>query len=458
MSADGSNDDVSLTNGVWDSVYNWGTSWMNYAQSQFSNLLGTEDLEVVNPESNEAQKAGDLVNPDDKRQQMWSNLEQYIGHDVMSLMSVPVWIMEPFTVLQKMAEIMEYTDLLDKANSATEPMLRLAYVTAFAITPYGAIERPWKPFNPILGETFELECGNQVRFLAEQVSHHPPIAAAHAENEHFIYDIVSAPKTKFLGNSAEIYPCGRSRIQLKSTGETFAIIPPTSKVCNLIIGRTWVDTFGPMTVINVTTGDKCELDFTPCGWFGTGRYEFNGILKSATKSGAHVGNIAGLWNEYCNVEFDDRTEMESMELWKCAEKPEDDVYGRTYFCYKCSSCSEIMEPLMTDSRRRPDVHALDKGDNSTAASWKHRLEEMQRAEKRKRVEQGDSWAPKWFTQITEESTVDGEYSLQEVPAFQWTGEFFNRELGKAVEQPESVSGVGFLPWKYPEIHNNEQTS
>lgn len=55
---------------------------------------------------------------------MWSNLEQYIGHDVMSLMSVPVWIMEPFTVLQKMAEIMEYTDLLDKANSSTDPMER----------------------------------------------------------------------------------------------------------------------------------------------------------------------------------------------------------------------------------------------------------------------------------------------------------------------------------------------
>ena len=50
---------------------------------------------------------------------MWANLQQYIGEDVMSLMSVPVWIMEPFTVLQKMAEIMEYTDLLDKADMAS---------------------------------------------------------------------------------------------------------------------------------------------------------------------------------------------------------------------------------------------------------------------------------------------------------------------------------------------------
>ena len=44
--------------------------------------------------------------------------------DVTSLLSVPVWIMEPFTILQKAAEIMEYTELLDKANSCTDPHLR----------------------------------------------------------------------------------------------------------------------------------------------------------------------------------------------------------------------------------------------------------------------------------------------------------------------------------------------
>jgi len=40
--------------------------------------------------------------------------------DVTSLLSVPVWIMEPVTILQKAAEIMEYTELLDKANSCGE--------------------------------------------------------------------------------------------------------------------------------------------------------------------------------------------------------------------------------------------------------------------------------------------------------------------------------------------------
>lgn len=42
-----------------------------------------------------------------------------------------------------------------------------------------------------------------------QVSHHPPISAGHAENEHFIYDITSKVKTKFFGNSLDVYPLGR---------------------------------------------------------------------------------------------------------------------------------------------------------------------------------------------------------------------------------------------------------
>jgi hypothetical protein len=42
-----------------------------------------------------------------------------------------------------------------------------------------------------------------------QVSHHPPMSAAHAENEHFTYDITSKVKTKFLGNSLDVFPVGR---------------------------------------------------------------------------------------------------------------------------------------------------------------------------------------------------------------------------------------------------------
>lgn len=64
-----------------------------------------------------------------ERKQAWGTrqFQQYIGADVTSLLSVPVWIMEPFTILQKAAEIMEYTDLLDSADSTADPYDRWAH-------------------------------------------------------------------------------------------------------------------------------------------------------------------------------------------------------------------------------------------------------------------------------------------------------------------------------------------
>jgi hypothetical protein len=49
---------------------------------------------------------------------------------------------------------------------------------------------------------------------------------------------------------------------------TLDLVPPPTKVHNLIFGRTWVDSPGDMVFTNLTTGDKVVLYFQPCGWFG----------------------------------------------------------------------------------------------------------------------------------------------------------------------------------------------
>lgn len=94
--------------------------------------------------------------------------------------------------------------------------MRAAYVAAFSVSMYGCLERTWKPFNPILGETFEFVAADKgYAWMSEQVSHHPPIGAGCADHPRWRYEIISAPETKFLGNSIEIYPIGRTRIILK---------------------------------------------------------------------------------------------------------------------------------------------------------------------------------------------------------------------------------------------------
>jgi hypothetical protein len=61
---------------------------------------------------------------------------------------------------QKTAEDLEYSELLDEAAAlppgSPERLLRVA---AFAVSPYSSTPgRTTKPFNPLLGETFEFVC------------------------------------------------------------------------------------------------------------------------------------------------------------------------------------------------------------------------------------------------------------------------------------------------------------
>lgn len=107
----------------------------------------------------------------------------------MTKMTLPVSFNEPTSLLQRVAEDMEYTDLLDTAADRTDPTERMVYVAAFAASEYAStIGRVAKPFNPLLGETYEyVRPDKGYRFFIEQVSHHPPIGAAWAESPRWDY-------------------------------------------------------------------------------------------------------------------------------------------------------------------------------------------------------------------------------------------------------------------------------
>ena len=76
-------------------------------------------------------------------------------------------------MLQRLSEDLEYHELLDKGAKSGSALEQLCYVAAFSISSYSTtVHRTGKPFNPLLGETYELdrlkECG--YRSLCEQVS------------------------------------------------------------------------------------------------------------------------------------------------------------------------------------------------------------------------------------------------------------------------------------------------
>ena len=223
--------------------------------SQPRSIAGVEDadeLETVDDGSGQAVAgAGEDVS---ERKALWNQLRSMIGADIMSLLSVPVFIMEPTTMLQKMSDILQYVDLIEKACDEKDEDLRLAYISALAVSTYSSSERVKKPFNPILGETFEMTLPGGGLYVSEQVCHHPPIGAGHAETDRWTYDLTSAVRTKFMGNWVDVWPQGRTRIKLKSSGDVYNICPPPSRVNNVLVGRTWIDHFGDMQVNNLTTG------------------------------------------------------------------------------------------------------------------------------------------------------------------------------------------------------------
>lgn len=114
-------------------------------------------------------------------------------------------------------------------------------MAAFAVS---ALSSNWlrmnKPFNPLLGETYELT-QDDVRMICEQVSHHPPISAYHAESKHFELHGSCHPKLKFWGKSVEIKPEGMITLKLLKHNEVYTWKNVNCYVHNVIVGRLWFE-------------------------------------------------------------------------------------------------------------------------------------------------------------------------------------------------------------------------
>ena len=422
-------------------VGTWGSDLVNAVGGAVGDglnyLAGYDELEVT--EGGDDAHAGTHTEVDavDDRKQMWAQLKDMLGSDIMSMFSLPTFLMEPISTLQKMAEIMQYQRLLDEANEEEDPDVRLAKVTAFAVAVYSTMERSKKPFNPILGETFELKMEDGSTYLAEQVSHHPPIGAGHVKTKNFTYDITSAVTTKFAGNWVDVYPVGRTRITLHKTGETFNIVPPSSRVNNLIIGRIWIDTFGEMKVLNLTTGARAELDFKACGIMSFARYVCSGEI--IRPDGTTALTVDGHWNS--DLSYTRVGENKKVSLWECDPWPTTpNKYGFTTYAIKMNEMSSAPEYglMASDSRLRPDRIALDKGDSS-ATALKTQLEERQRAERRERKEKGDTWSPRWFKKAEHADLHELEKDVG-TDVWEYNGEYdANKPEGSATE---------FSPWQY----------
>lgn len=87
-------------------------------------------------------------------------------------LSLQVNFNEPLSMLQRLTEDLEYHELLDKAVKCESSTEQMCFVAAFSVSSYSTtVHRTAKPFNPLLGETYELDRLEEFGFrsLCEQV-------------------------------------------------------------------------------------------------------------------------------------------------------------------------------------------------------------------------------------------------------------------------------------------------
>ncbi|CAF96608.1 unnamed protein product, partial [Tetraodon nigroviridis] len=368
---------------------------------------------------------------------LWSVMKNCIGKE-LSKIPMPVNFNEPLSMLQRLSEDLEYYELLDKAAKCQSSVEQMCYVAAFTVSSYSTtVHRTGKPFNPLLGETFELdrlkECG--YRSLCEQVSHHPPAAAHHAFSDKgwtLRQEITLA--SKFRGKYLSIIPLGPIQCIFDKSNNHYSWKKVTTTIHNIIVGKLWIDQSGEIDVVNHRTGDRCHLKFNPYSYFSRDvPRKVTGVVTDKDGKAHYV--LSGTWDE--KMEFsrviqsskgEDDTEgkqrtvyqtLKAKEIWKKNPLPEG-AESMYYFSTLALTLNEPEEEVApTDSRRRPDQRLMEEGQWDEANAEKQRLEEKQRSSRREREREAarsptspeedshqDNYQALWFEKL--QDPVSGE--------------------------------------------------
>ncbi|VAH95232.1 unnamed protein product [Triticum turgidum subsp. durum] len=320
---------------------------------------------------------------------LWSMIKDNIGKDLTKV-CLPVYFNEPLSSLQKCFEDLEYSYLIDRAyewGKRGDSLMRILSVAAFAVSGYASTDgRSCKPFNPLLGETYEADYPDKgLRFFSEKVSHHPMVVACHCEGNGWRFWADSNLKSKFWGRSIQLDPVGVLTLEFDD-GEVFQWSKVTTSIYNLILGKLYCDHYGTMR-IQGNREYSCKLKFKEQSIIDRNPHQVQGVIQD--RSGRTVATLFGKWDESMHYVMGDcfgkgkgsENFSEAHLLWKRSKPPKFPTrYNFTSFAITLNELTPGLKEKLppTDSRLRPDQRCLENGEYERANAEKLRLEQRQR--------------------------------------------------------------------------------
>uniref|UniRef100_A0A2K6KNN1 Oxysterol-binding protein n=1 Tax=Rhinopithecus bieti TaxID=61621 RepID=A0A2K6KNN1_RHIBE len=357
-----------------------GTTYVEQVQEELGELGEASQVETVSEEN---------------KSLIWTLLKQLRPGMDLSRVVLPTFVLEPRSFLDKLSDYYYHADLLSRAAVEEDAYSRMKLVLRWYLS--GFYKKPKgikKPYNPILGETFRCcwfhpQTDSRTFYIAEQVSHHPPVSAFHVSNrkDGFCISGSITAKSRFYGNSLSALLDGKATLTFLNRAEDYTLTMPYAHCKGILYGTMTMELGGKVTIECAKNNLQAELEFKLKPLFG-GSTSINQISGKITSGEEVLASLSGHWDR--DVFIKEEGSGSTALFWT----PSEEV--RRQRLRQHTVPLEEQTELESERLWQHVTRAISKGDQHRATQEKFALEEAQRRRARERQESLTPWKPQLF--------------------------------------------------------------
>jgi len=259
-----------------------------------------------------------------------------------------------------------------------------------------------KPLNAFLGEIFIGDCGpedDQTKMVAEQVSHHPPVTACYLWNDrHGVRAEGYTRQEITFSGTVNIQQIGHAILTIDKYDENYLIPLPNVKVSGILSGSPYPELVGSHTIVS-SSGYLAHVDFSGKRFLGLGgqKNHLHAEVRQVTgnDSGEAIYVAEGSWSEGFEIKDSSGQVIDKHDVGSAQA---------TAFQTPALEKQDAWE-----SRKAWDgvIKSIQSGSMQGVADHKNKLENAQRAMRKKPETSEAAWKPLFFRKDTGHALAEG---------------------------------------------------